>query len=45
MATIPEFYHKAVLEGRGLNPIFLVKAGKAGNCVAQAPETTPKNLI
>jgi two-component system sensor histidine kinase KdpD len=24
MATIPEFYHKAVLEGRGLNPIFLV---------------------
>ena len=24
MATIPEFYHQAVLEGRGLNPIFLV---------------------
>jgi hypothetical protein len=24
MATIPKFYHKAALEGRGLYPILLV---------------------
>ena len=32
MATIPEFYHKAVLEGRGLNPIFLVKGDRILIC-------------